>query len=209
MVNIQTVQVETYGKGKDFSRIEATSAPLTFTQFRLKFSVLFNEFSRHVVVSWFLNNTKSEMTKPLEKRQHTVSVNSDFAQNVTVDRKQELADQYFHKPEILLFGGVASVVLPSTHGPAASPEDRELHISSHLVSSDYRYLKHWHGSDPISGLTVLSQGQGQPAGVCGLQKVPAEQAGHGCRAGSDYQTCRPPGTLEEPGCNIAQCSPLD
>ena len=96
----------------------------------------------HVVVSWFLNNTKAEMSKPLERRQHTLVINSDFAQNITVDRKYELADQYFHKPEILVFGGVASVVLPPAHSPTAPT--RALHLSSHIVSSDYRYLKHGH-----------------------------------------------------------------
>ena len=134
--------METHGKGKDFTRIEASPSSVTFTQFREMFSSQFSEFSCHVVVSWFLNNTKAEMSKPLERRQHTVVINSDFAQNVTVDRKYKLADQYFHKPEILVFGGVASVVLPPAHSPTAPT--RALHLSSHIVSSDYRYWKHGH-----------------------------------------------------------------
>ena len=80
---------------------------------------------------------------PLERRSQSIFIVSDFAENVTVVRKKEVADQYFHRPEILLFGAVSSVVLPPEpeQGAAVSQADLKLHSSSHLVSSDFRLLE--------------------------------------------------------------------
>ena len=60
--------------------------------------------------SWFLSNTKTELITPKESRRKILFITSDFAENVLIVRKYELADQYFHHIEILLFGGVASFV---------------------------------------------------------------------------------------------------
>ena len=73
---------------------------------------------------------------PLDRRSQTMFVVADFAENVTVVRKFEVADQYFHRAEILLFGGVISIVIPALI--PGSRADLQLHTSSHLVSSDYR-----------------------------------------------------------------------
>ena len=127
--------METHGKGKEYTSMEEDISLLSLAQFMEEFGMQFNEFCRHIVVSWYLNNMKVEMAKALERRCNNIYINSDFAQNVVVQRKNELADQYFHRGEILLFGGVASIAY---HTPEGSPGDWTLHLSSHLVSSDYR-----------------------------------------------------------------------
>ena len=121
--------METYGKGKEFTRIEKVSTGCSFFDFQQKFRNLFSEFSHHIVPSWFLTNTKNEIMKPLSRRKDILFITSDFAENVLVIRKHELWNQYFHRIEILLFGGVASFMLN---------DSEELVQSSHMISSDYK-----------------------------------------------------------------------
>ena len=59
---------------------------------------------------------------------------TDFAENILVVRKHELADQFFHRIEILLFGAVASYVMLDEN----NDQEPTLHKSSYMVYSDYR-----------------------------------------------------------------------
>ena len=101
-------------------------------EFRAKFSKVFEEFSRHIVQSWFLSNTKHEIMRPLLRRLCLMFSTTDFAENVVAHRKYELADQYFHKIEILLFGAVVSFVAVDENG------DLKMEQYSFMISSDYR-----------------------------------------------------------------------
>ena len=86
---------------------------------------------------------------------------TDSAENILVIRKHELADQYFHRIEILLFGAVVSfvVMLPvgeeeggggagvQEGGGVEESVERQwdghglgLHQTSYMVSSDFRWL---------------------------------------------------------------------
>ena len=58
---------------------------------------------------------------------------TDFAENVVAHRKYELAEQHFHKIEILLFGAVLSFVEKDEN------EEMTMHQYSYMISSDYRY----------------------------------------------------------------------
>ena len=62
------------------------------------------------------------------RRQVNFKDNYAFCQNSN-------ADQHFHKPEILLFGSVSSVMVDE------GTKIRALDIS-HLISSDYRHIQH-------------------------------------------------------------------
>ena len=132
---------------------------LSGSSFWDKFAILFNNFSKHIIAAWLLTNTKVEMIKPLPRRSLVLFVTTDFAENILVIRKHELADQYFHRIEILLFGAVVSFVVKAPY--EEDEEDREsiggglvsragdrgsnfeeqslaLHQTSYMVSSDYR-----------------------------------------------------------------------
>ena len=155
----QTVQVETHGKGKPYTRVEKVVTSLDWSTFRTKFAILFNDFSKHIIAAWLLTNTKVEMIKPLPRRSLVLFVTTDFAENILVIRKHELADQYFHRIEILLFGAVVSFVVKAPYekeeedcesgggGLVSQASYREsnleeqslaLHQRSYMVSSDYR-----------------------------------------------------------------------
>ena len=142
----------TYGKGKEYSRVEKVESIYCSTIYRANFAVQFKEFSRHIVPAWFLSNMKMELIKASPRRDKTLFVTSDFAENIVLVRKHELAEQYYHRVEILLLGAVISFTqdgLPGAReelkGAVHNEEDYEaqmpdlqLHQSSYLVSSDYR-----------------------------------------------------------------------
>ena len=99
--------------------------------------------------------------KPMKRRGLVLFFTTDFAENILLIRKHELADQYFHRIEILLFGAVVSfvVVLPvgeeaggggagvQEEGGVEESSERQrddhglgLHQRSYMVSSDFRWL---------------------------------------------------------------------
>ena len=137
------MQVETHGKGKEYTRVEPVFSLHDTSEFRTKFEYLFNKYACHIVPAWYLMNTKVEMMKPIERRKHILCIVTDFAENILVIRKHELAEQYFHRAEILLFGGIASFMVPNPHVPATTDiesgrSEAQLYQFSHLVSLDYR-----------------------------------------------------------------------
>ena len=107
---------------------------LPIEEFKLRFSQLFQEYSHHLLVAWFLSNTKTELQKVSLSRRHILFVTSDFAENVVAKRKHELADQHFHQIEILLFGAVVSYV------ECVEDDVPILRQMSFVVSSDYRWV---------------------------------------------------------------------
>ena len=100
--------METYGKGKAFTRVESICTEQSISQFMASFEKLFQEFSSHIIPSWFLTNTKQELQKCCSSCATTLFITSDFAENVVVVRKYEVSDQYFHRVEILSWGAVVS-----------------------------------------------------------------------------------------------------
>ena len=124
--------METYGKGKAYTRVEPIHADLSIPQLRASFEQLFQEFSSHIIPSWFLTNTKLELQKCCSSRATTLFITTDFAENVVVVRKYEVSDQYFHRVEILLWGAVASYVVTRSDGELVLIQE------SYMVSSDYR-----------------------------------------------------------------------
>ena len=64
----QSVNVETYGKGKKYQRTEPVVTEHNLEEFRIKFGLLFHDFSRHIVPALFLSNTKMEIMRPLQRR---------------------------------------------------------------------------------------------------------------------------------------------
>ena len=58
---------------------------------------------------------------------------TDFAENIVAHRKYELAEQHFHKIEILLFGAVLLIIEENDKG------EMIMHQYSFMISSDYRY----------------------------------------------------------------------
>ena len=159
--------METHGKGKPFTRVEPVVTSLVWEDFITKFVVIFNDFAPHIIVAWFLTNSKVEMMRPLPRRSLSLICTTDFAENILVIRKRELSEQYFHRVEILLFGAVVSFVVKvpsgeddkeinSTDDNTANlvelgHEEEEgvndsvrqhlgLHHQSYMVSSDYRFI---------------------------------------------------------------------
>ena len=127
------MEVQTYGKGKPYTRIDPVTTQLSLDKFMEKLRELFLEYTHHIIPSWFLTNTKQELQKCRSARRNILFVTTDFAENIQVIRKYELADQFFHRIEILLFGAVASFVVMK-----GGEEEPSSHEHSYIVSCDYR-----------------------------------------------------------------------
>ena len=138
---LQAIEVNTYGKGKAYSRIEPVTDLVSLQEFRKRFCQLFTNYSHHIIDSWFLTNTKLELQRPRLARSEILFVISDFVKNVTVLQKHDLSEQYFHRVEILLFGAVVSLI---RHTEADSSEagrvplNSQLNQTSYMISSNYR-----------------------------------------------------------------------
>ena len=104
-----------------------------FEEYRKKFAEVIQEFSRHIIPAWYLSNTKREIMRPLQRRLSLMFCTTDFAENIVAHRKYELAEQHFHKIEILLFGAVVSIIEENDEG------EMIMHQYSYMISSDYRY----------------------------------------------------------------------
>lgn len=127
--------VPTFGKGKAYSRTEEVKTEVSLQEFKIKLGVLVESYSHHTILSWYLTNCKVEMIRPLARRAGVLFITTDFAENVLVIRKHELSEQFFHRIEILLWGGVVSFLLP-----VRGQEQPQLFSSSYMISSDYRLV---------------------------------------------------------------------
>ena len=73
--------------------MDPVKCQLSFSQFQQKFGHLFEEFSHHIVPSWYLTNVKLELQKCRDARASILFIPSDFAENVLIIRKYELSEQ--------------------------------------------------------------------------------------------------------------------
>ena len=89
----------------------------------------FSEYVEHIILSWYLRNAKTEGFDLQRMPTHMVSFVADFAQNIQVEKRWEVAEEYFHKPEIALHGILSGMKSAANGQP---------HRISHVTTSDYR-----------------------------------------------------------------------
>ena len=90
----------------------------------------FDDYAKHTVEYWFLNAVKIEAFDPTNQPSHALVGVSDFAQNVQVEKKVEMAEEHFHKAQIAIFGTVVSVSTP------VEDDDNVKHSLTQVTSSD-------------------------------------------------------------------------
>ena len=99
-ITYETKEVDTFGKGKPFTRIEKIVTDYTFDKFRELLRKEFIRYGEHILSSWFLRSTKIEAFVPSEARSTTVSITSDFGEAIQIVGKRETSDQFYHRPEV-------------------------------------------------------------------------------------------------------------
>ena len=103
---------------------------MELASFLEKFRDAFPGYVEHVVLSWYLRNAKSEAFALATMPTHMASLVADFAQNIQVVKRWEVAEEYFHRPEIALHGILSGM---------RSACDGKHHQTSHITTCDYRY----------------------------------------------------------------------
>ena len=133
-VKFETTEVETYGKGKTYTRIEKVETELTLEEFVAQFRSEFASYAQHIVAAWFLRSTKQELIHPKKKRPSVLTIVSDFGETFLVVGKHETSDQYFKRPEVNLHASVCNFQVPKVD-EGDGIEFKE-HSFSYIVSSD-------------------------------------------------------------------------
>ena len=99
-ITYESKEVETFGKGKPFARMEKISTAYNYKEFMV---VMKNEFSvcgEHTVSHWFLRATKLEAFAPTQSRAAVATITSDFGEAIQIIAKHETTDQFYHRPEV-------------------------------------------------------------------------------------------------------------
>ena len=136
-VRFETTEVETYGKGKSYTRVEKVETELSLSEFLKSFREEFIQYAHHIVAAWFLRSTKLELFHPTKERKNILTIVSDFGEAFLVVRKHETADQFFKRPEVNLHGSVCSFLVPKADDE--SGQSLEDYSMSYIVSSDTKY----------------------------------------------------------------------
>ena len=135
-VKFEATEVETFGTGKAYSRMEKIELELSLAGFLESFREEFTKYAHHIVASWFLLSTKLELFKPSKNRQSTLTIISDFGEAFLVVGKHETADQFFKRKEVNLHVSVCTFLSP-VEGAAGDVTLKEVNISF-VVSSDIK-----------------------------------------------------------------------
>ena len=99
-VTYESRDVETFGKGKPYKRMEKIVTDYSLEQFTKLFKDEFIKYGEHTLSHWFLRATKLEGFAPSELRSATISITSDFGEAIQIIGKHETSDQFYHRPEV-------------------------------------------------------------------------------------------------------------
>ena len=136
-IKFETSEVETFGTGKAYTRVEKHGVELSLDDFFISFRQEFDKYAHHILAAWFLRSTKLALFSPFEERRSVLTVISDFGEAFLVIGKHETAEQFFKRKEINLHGSVCTILKP------VETEDNEIKLEevniSVIISSDIKY----------------------------------------------------------------------
>ena len=99
-VTFESVEVETFGKGKPYKRVEKIVTDYKIEEFSRLVRNEFLKYGEHTLTYWLLRATKLEAFMPAKKRSATVTITSDFGEAIQIVGKRETSDQFYHRPEV-------------------------------------------------------------------------------------------------------------
>ena len=99
-VTFESKDVETFGKGKPYARMEKIVTDYSFEQFKQMLRNEFLKYGEHTLSYWFLRASKLEAFAPSQKRSATITITSDFGEAIQIVGKRETSDQFYHRPEV-------------------------------------------------------------------------------------------------------------
>ena len=99
-ITYESVEVDTYGKGAPYKRVEKVSRDYIYADFKRLLEEEFHCYAEHTLSYWLLRATKIEAFAPSKARSHTVTITSDFGEAIQIVGKREASNQFFHRPEV-------------------------------------------------------------------------------------------------------------
>ena len=99
-MTFESVEVETFGKGKPYKRVEKIVTDYKIEEFSRLVRNEFLKYGEHTLTYWLLRATKLEAFMPAKKRSATVTITSDFGEAIQIVGKRETSDQFYHRPEV-------------------------------------------------------------------------------------------------------------
>ena len=117
---------------KVYKKTEKIETEMQMTDFLEKFMQDFPGFSKHTLEAWFLNAIKNAAFSNENQPSHVMVCVSDFAQNLQVEKKHEVAEEYFHKSQIALFATVSTI---NKEAVEDQPGERVQHTISQVTAS--------------------------------------------------------------------------
>ena len=102
-VTYETRDVDTFGKGVPYKRVEKILTDQSYEEFKSLVKQEFYRYSEHTLSYWFLRATKLEAFAPSLARSTTATITSDFGEAIQIIAKQEVSDKFFHRPEVFWF----------------------------------------------------------------------------------------------------------
>ena len=102
-VTFESKEVDTFGKGKPYKRIEKVVTDYHVEEYTEHFRSEFLGYGEHTLSYWFLRATKLEAFVPSDMRSASVTITSDFGEAIQIVAKRETSDQFYHRPEVITF----------------------------------------------------------------------------------------------------------
>ena len=122
---------------KVYKKTDKIETEMVISDYVAKFIEDFQKFCKHTLEAWFLNATKNAGFSIANQPSHALIGVSDFAQNVLVEKKHEVAEEYFHKSQIALFATVSTICTDMLDD---QPGERAQHTISQVTSSMNKYV---------------------------------------------------------------------
>ena len=121
---------------KVYKKTDKVETEMRLSEFVARFTEEFPAFSKHTLEAWFLNCIKNAGFAKNNQPSHAMVCVSDFAQNLQVEKKHEVSEEYFHKTQFALFATVTSIV---TEEEESGELERFQHTISQATSSMNKY----------------------------------------------------------------------
>ena len=99
-ISYESKEVETFGKGKPFNRVEKIATSHRFDDFMVALRKDFSIYGEHTLSYWLLRATKLEAFSPAEARANIATITADFGEAIQIVGKNETSDQFYHRPEV-------------------------------------------------------------------------------------------------------------
>ena len=122
---------------KKYKKTEKIETDMVVQDFIDKFILDFPGYSKHTLEAWFLNVLKNAAFSPSNQPSHSMNCVSDFAQNLLLDKKHEVSEEYFHKTQTALFATVTSITSQiRTEDGSLGEKEKVQHTLSQITSSN-------------------------------------------------------------------------